>query len=470
MLLVALFLASAAMSFALSLVVAALLGPAEFGRYTVALAAAVALNTVLFEWLRLSLTRFYERPPAGARSPVRDALERAYVAGFALLALGTTVAAFAGWTFGLPPLLLAATVAGAVALALLDYFAVLARARFDDRAYATLVLGRGFSSLALASLAALSTGDATTVLAASSASALLAIAAVRPRLADGRGANPGASGGSLGACARYALPIVAASAVYALIPLLNRSALAARSGFEEAGLLGLGSEIVTRLFQNLGSALDIVLFQLAVRIEQTEGRAAAEAQVARNLAAVVAVVVPAAAGLWLVWPSFEAVFIPPAFRGRLDPMMTLLIPALAACVLAQYAVAPVFQLQRRTAPVILAGLAALAANSVIVAFGDLAGAQDFAAAQLVGFGVGLTTLLGLALIAGAQLPWRDLAGAALATGLMALVLWPVRTVAPGLTMLSVEVALGASVYGAIAVASDLAGLRAWLRSVRRHSK
>ena len=47
-----------ALAFALSLVLAALLGPDAFGRYAIGLSIALVINTVLFEWLRLSTRRF----------------------------------------------------------------------------------------------------------------------------------------------------------------------------------------------------------------------------------------------------------------------------------------------------------------------------------------------------------------------------------------------------------------------------
>jgi hypothetical protein len=59
MIFVAIFLLNAALSFALSLVVAHLVGPESFGRYAVALSISVVINTTVFEWLRLSTTRFY---------------------------------------------------------------------------------------------------------------------------------------------------------------------------------------------------------------------------------------------------------------------------------------------------------------------------------------------------------------------------------------------------------------------------
>ena len=90
-----------------------------------------------------------------------------------------------------------------------------------------------------------------------------------------------ANAAALARFARYAVPLVAANAVYQLMPLLNRGLLASRDGFVEAGYFALISEIATRLFQNLGTALDIVLFQLAVRIDEAMTRGEVGKQAAR---------------------------------------------------------------------------------------------------------------------------------------------------------------------------------------------
>ena len=53
------FLLNAGLNFALGLAVAGLLGPEEFGRYALAAAVAMLVNTLLFYWLWFSAARFY---------------------------------------------------------------------------------------------------------------------------------------------------------------------------------------------------------------------------------------------------------------------------------------------------------------------------------------------------------------------------------------------------------------------------
>jgi hypothetical protein len=62
-----------------------------------------------------------------------------------------------------------------------------------------------------------------------------------------------------------------------------------------------------------------------------------------------------------------------------------------------------------------------------------------------------------------RLPWRDLAAAALATGAMTAAIVPLRSLEPPLVALLATTAAGGAVYGIIAWASDLAGLRTLAR-------
>ncbi|MDB5591321.1 lipopolysaccharide biosynthesis protein [Enterovirga sp.] len=461
MILVAIFLVNAALSFALSLVLASLLGPDGFGRYAIGLAVTLVINTVLFEWLRLSTTRFYSERVRQVEPGVRQTLDRLYLLSGAGLAAATAAALGLAADLGVPASLLAAAAACGLAYGFCEYRMALARARFLEGPYGLLGLLRALFGFLFAAGAALLTRDPALVLGGAALAALLPILFVTRRLRDPGAAPAGIRRDLLRRFARYGLPLVAATACYQLLPLLNRSLLAGRDGFAEAGYFSLASELATRLFQNLGAALDLVLFQLAVRAEELHGREAGDAQVARNAAVVGAIVLPSAAGLWAVWPSFEALFIPAAFQGRLSDTMGLMIPTLAAFALVQYALNPVFQLRHRTAPVIAAAAAAVLVNvAAVLAWPGLGGAQGFAAAQLAGMACGLAVLCGMAVAAGARLPWRDLALSGLLTAVMAAALWPTRGWAlPPAALLPVQVALGGGLYGALALACDLAGLR-----------
>ena len=459
------FTIAAALSFASSLLAAALLGPEAFGRYAVALSVSVVINTVLFEWLRLSTTRFYSERVRQDEPRIETTLNAVYAVTSAAVVAIAAVLLVSGADLGLSPGLLAAAAAVGLSVALFDYRTAQARARFLDRRYAALLFGRGLLAFCLAAGAAWLWREPTFALLGSAAAAALTLGVLR----ETRG--PAAGGhfdrALLTRFARYAVPLVAATAIYQALPLLNRAVLAGRSGFAEAGYFSLASEIAVRLLQNVGSALDLALFQLAVRAEERDGREAGERRISQNLGIVFAITVPACVGLAAVWPSFEALFVPTSFRGQVADVMMLAIPAFGAYALVQFGLNPAFQIRHRTGPVVAAAAAALAVNvMLLLAWPGATGAVGVAAVQFASLAVGLLVLAVLALGIRATLPWRDLAFATGAAAIMGAALWPWRDALPPLPGLMAQVLVGAGLYGAITLLFDIAGARSALAGLR----
>jgi hypothetical protein len=258
---------------------------------------------------------------------------------------------------------------------------------------------------------------------------------------------------------RYAKPVVAANLLYLALALLNRSLVAERHGFAEAGQFSLAFDMGQRITQSLGMMLDVLLFQLAVRADDRHGGAIARAQVARNMGLAFALLTPACAGLWLVLPSLEQIAVPAEFRGHFERYFTLLLPGFLCFGLGAYAVAPLFQIVRRTGPLILAALAACAGDLALLAMLP-PNADSIALAQTGAMGCGLLALILFAMATPAQWPdARDLLAPLLGVGLMAAGLAPLRDWTPGGVTLTLQILLGAAIYAATLWAFDACGLR-----------
>jgi hypothetical protein len=126
-----------------------------------------------------------------------------------------------------------------------------------------------------------------------------------------------------------------------------------------------------------------------------------------------------------------------------------------------FAVAPIFQIAKRTAPMILAALAAIEANVALVA--TMPRGQTgywLAEAQSGALVVGLAVALLLAWGTRPQWPRaRDILGALAATGVMALALWPLRGLEPNVAVLAAQTSIGVAIYGALAWLFDIARMR-----------
>ena len=463
---IAAFVINSALNLALGLLIAKLLGPADFGRFALATAGAVVLNTLLFEWLRLSATRFYSTRVREDEPWIRAGLDRAYAA----IAIGLTALAAicAGLGFWLDPsadaqfAVIAATAVTAIGIGLFDYHAALARARFVGGTYLRLVVWKNVFGVVLMTGTAILFPQPVWVLVAGAAAQALAVVVMRAALHDRRQEFASArKGETLRLFAAYGLPLIAANALYQIMPFLNRTAIATMSGFSEAGYFALAADLGSRGFSTLGTALDLLLFQLAVRAEEHHGREAAEAQVARNIGVVVALLLPCAAGYWAVTPALQQLVVPEAFRGPFALYTGLLIPGLFCLSMMNFALNPIFQIRRRTSPVILAAALGCAVNGVgLVALTPLYGAAGVALAQSIGLAaaVGLLTLRVLGGAARLAMPWRDIGLSLLASLTMLVAVAPLRHLEPVLS-LGLSVSLGAAFYGAFVWVFDIAGLR-----------
>ena len=202
-------------------------------------------------------------------------------------------------------------------------------------------------------------------------------------------------------------------------------------------------------------------FCLNATAEAPRAPAAAEAQVAANAGTVFALLAPCAVGFWVVLPALQGLVVPDAYRGPFETYSTVLMPGLFCLSMMFYALNPVFQIRRRTLPVIAAALIGLAANGAgLLILPDRMGGVGVALAQTLGLAAA-AAWLGWRALTGPQrltLPWGEIGVATLACAAMGLALAPFRHLPPA-TALAVLVPAGIAVYGVLVWIFDIAGLR-----------
>ncbi|QGM96481.1 lipopolysaccharide biosynthesis protein [Methylocystis parvus] len=455
------FILNSLLNFVVSLLVAKFLGPAEYGRFVLALSVAVVVQTFVFDWLRLAATRFYAERDRLERPQIRATLD----ASFSALAALAIFAAFLLWALRLDlPLshdLAALAVGVSVTNALFDTATALVRARFHDKAYGALVIAKNILAFALTVGGAYLFHSANVALVGMMVSVAGCLLVARRELVD---PNTGFRAAERALVARffaYGFPIIIAAVLYQAVPLINRTLLSEQHGFAEVGRLSLAFETGIRIVGAIGSAVDVILFQIAVHAEKTDGADAARAQISRNLGVVFAVLAPAVAGCWLILPSFEALFVPETFRGSFGHYFALMIPALFAFAMMNYGVNTAFQLAHRLTPLIIAALVAQLANLLaIMLLPATADATRFAYAQSISSMSGLVALVSMLFLLEPMWPRaRDIMGAAAGVGAMLYIGAPLRNFEPCILTMLLQVAAGVAVYGVLVYAFDVAGLR-----------
>ena len=448
-------------NFAIGLMVAKFLGPEEYGRFALALALAIFINTALFDWIRLAATRFYSERTRAERPEVRAALDVTFAALAVLLGAVAIAALLSGIEVQLSGGLVALAVATGVANGLFDYHTALVRARFLDPIYMRLIIVKNVLGLACTVGGAWWFGSAKAALIGICLCVAGALLTARRALHDDAAKPALASRGLALAHMRYGLPIVIAGLLYQAIPLANRSLITGIFGFAETGQYSLAYDIGIRLVAAIGSTLDVLLFQIAVLADEQHGIARARQQVARNINLVLALVLPACAGFWLTLPSLEALLVPAAYRGPFGHFLTLLLPGLFFYAMAVYGLNPMFQIVKRTGPMIAAALFACAVNAVLLwTLPRGADASQFALAHSAALAAGCCALAGFAVASKPVWPdGRDALITLAATATMAGLLMPLRTLPPGFLTLALQAAAGGLAYGFFVFAFNLAGLR-----------
>ncbi len=460
-------------NFVIGVLLARFLGPADYGRFALAVAAAVMIQTIAFDWARLAAARFYSERVRTEQPTLRATLD----ASLALLIVGL-VASTAGLLllgFRLPMSSDLALLAVGVAIAngIFDYTTALVRARFRDGLYMTLVTGKNALSMLLTVGGAYWFGSARAALIGVIVSMAGSLAAAGRDLVDPEASMRLAERRLAGTLFRYGLPIVLANLFYQTIPLVDRLVIAHNFGLAQSGQFSFAYDIGVRVVAAVGSMLDVLLFQIAVKADEHHGGEEGRRQVGRNVGLVLAILAPACAGLWLVLPSFEKLVVPAEFHGAFARNLAFLLPGLFCYGVVFFALNPMFQIVKKTGPLVAVALGASAVN--LVALAVLPSAVDsFALAQ----GIALSAAVVLLVVwAGRSLrpfwpPARDVAGVLGGTAaVVATAWWTGRAFEPGMLLILLQIGASAAVYGLVVAALDLCGLRtlattAWCQTSR----
>lgn len=465
------FFINATANFALGLALSAILGPAEFGRYATVQLAALTLAVGTLDWLRLSTLRF------GGDDTQRVAVGSSLEAGYlALMGLGYAVvvalAAF-GVTFGLGATLLLLTPLLAVAAHRLDFMAARFRAREEARAFAGVYgLRQLFYFTAVLAVGWFTRNAACTVGALAAANLTAAVIFSKRARIEGAALRH-ASPARIKTFLVYAKPIVFSLVLYSLVLLINRQIALSHLGAEATGKLSLAVDLGQRLFGVANTLPELMLFQYALKLDRTEGRVAAQAQLSRNISLSLGFLAPLAAGYAVLAPTLEAVLAPPAYRGAFASLSAELAPGYFGLFAIMSAISPLFQFKGATWQLSAAAVLALAVDVALVTFTPLSSTIDGLA-----IATSLSLLAGMGATAFAAFfvsPVRpralDLAVIAAATAsLCALVrplnAWPSHIVATG-----AAVAIAGALLATSYLAFDVGGLRTYaLQTWRRRGQ
>jgi O-antigen/teichoic acid export membrane protein len=451
-------------SFAAIFIFTRLLSPEAFGTYALATSIALVCQLVLFHWLQMGATRFSARADTAAGLGLSAAVYRSFAVAAALCAVGYGAAVV--WLhrdapldpvflLGLPLVLLRALIAVNQAF----HRGALRVLRFNaiecGQAIVGLVLG-------LLLVAHFRLGAAGVLLGLIGGSALVALPDL-PRVL--RGLRAPVDRAEVRALMRYGLPLTGAVALDYVLSTSDRLLIGYFVGPAAVGVYAVSYSLVDRALSSVSSAISVATFPLLMRAFEREGTEAARAQMYKNGTALMALTLPAAAGIILANQHLANVLVGAAFRAQAVAIMPWIAVSGFLAGLQLHYFAHAFHLAGRTEMFVVSNAPAALLNLVLnIVLLPRIGVMGAVYATVVSYAVAATSsaLIGRRLFR-MQHPWRPALRIAGATAFMVVV---VRLAGFPATELGLAqlVVVGALSYVLGAILLDVGGVRALVRA------
>ena len=431
------------------------LGPASYGQYTLAMAAAALVTQILFNPLNGTLARFYGE--ADIREALLTLLRRLLLGiGVGLIGLAAVLEALGQSPLQGHVLLMAACMA--LAQGFFDFSGQYLAAAQQSRRYSALFLGKAVLACALAWLAMHFGGNAVHVLAALALAFLLSVLGVGT-LGLWFRRTAGAVAGQWPLVRAFAGPLMFTSLLSYVLAWGDRYLLQHMVSLEELGRYSAVSDLAQQTLGLIFSGLCMAWYPRMVLAWGEKNFAAAQDLYARYAALGFAVVLPAGVGCAGVLPDVVPRLYGVAYAGVSAWMLAFVaLAAIASAVKLYYFDLPLLlgkRVWRHSVTIGGAAVASLGFAALAIPHFGITGA---AAGVLLGQGCGI--LLSLACARGVLrqiLPWYRCWPPLLAACLMgaALAGWPAASWA-GIVF---KVSGGALIYALVLVLADFDGVR-----------
>lgn len=445
-----------------------LLTPAAYGQYALVVSGIGFLNVLFFQWLRVSLLRFF---PSHEQNP-RPLLSVILFGFLVLVVLTGGIGAALGVLLPDPvwrPFLLV----GLLMLWTHAWFELnleLARSRLEPLRYGLLSGSKAIMALVLGvGCVFLGLGSYGPLVGLLVATAVVGIAGSRGTFA---GIRPGYHREQFGELLRYGLPLTGTFVLGFIINASDRFLIAGLLGEASAGQYSAAHDLAQQTLTLLMVVVNLAAYPLAVKALESEGREAAERQLRNNAVVLLGVALPAALGMWLLASNIVVVLLGTEFATlAVDLLPAITLAALLAGIKAYY-FDQAFQLGRWTMGQVWVLVASAATNVILnLLWISPFGVQGAAWATVISYALGLI----LSVILGRRVfpvpfPWAEVGRVLLASLVMGAVLLPLRQ-NTGFFALVVQVGTGALAYFATVLLLNVAGVRDFVISfVRRRSQ
>jgi O-antigen/teichoic acid export membrane protein len=305
-----------------------LLTPAAFGSYSYVFSAVLVLQTALFYALPIAVMRFF--PGATLARRQDGLLKEAYVVFYLMCLAMVAISVCVGLLVDLPDQY---RLAAWLALPMLLFRSLVQlnqsvnrsgnlMGRFNTIECVHAVLGFG---LGLAAMYILGQGPEAIIVGLLIAAVVCSSVDFRLLASPFRRTAGALDTAELLRLVEYAWPLVAVAVTAMVLQNSDRFLLGSLAGAEVLGIFAVAYNLVERPTTLICSSISTATFPLVVQVLEHHGREAARIQAGRNGIALLAVTLPACAGLALTADYVAASLVGPAFRtgvAALIPIMS----------------------------------------------------------------------------------------------------------------------------------------------------
>lgn len=304
-----------------------MLSPGAFGSYSYIFSAVLVLQTSLFYALPIAVMRFF--PGAAQAGRQNGLLKEAYVVFYVMSLVVVVIGVAVGLLVHLPD---EYRVSAWLALPMLLFRSLVQlnqavnrssnlMRRFNAIECLHAVLGFG---LGIAAMSVLGHGAEAIILGLLIAAVICSSFDVRLLASPFRHTAGTLDRAELVRLVAYAWPLVAVAATAMILQNSDRFLLGSLAGVEVLGIFAVAYNLVDRPTTLICSSITIATFPFVVQVLEHQGREAARLQAGRNGIALLAVALPACAGLALTADYIAASLVGPAFRDGVAALLPIM--------------------------------------------------------------------------------------------------------------------------------------------------
>ncbi|MGM0836111.1 MAG: oligosaccharide flippase family protein [Bacillota bacterium] len=423
-----------------------LLNPAQYGAYALIFAIAAVMNSVVFEWLRLSLLRFY--PKYGQTPKVIETIKISFIG---IMIITAILAVFTIVFFGndqISPVFMGFVLLLSWSQSWNNMNLSLARAELKPKKYGVIAFTRSILGFIF--------GTSLIYLGFGEHGLLLGIifgfwcAIFFPTFKtwkfklDFKAFDKS----MIKEFAQYGTPLTLTLLLGVIIHNSDRLIIEYLLTTSDTGIYSVTYDLTEQSVFTLMMIINLAAFPIAMRMMEDKGEAAAYDQVKKNISLLFFIALPAAGGFIVLAPNIANLLLGEAFRADALQLMPFIVVGALLKGFKLYCVDIMFHLKKKTAlqiiPVVVAAVVNIILNFMLIPHMGIEGAAiATVAAYLIAVASGW--ILVHYQIDPIPFPFADFMKILLSTLVMVFALWWMRDLL-GLVMILVQVITGVVVF------------------------